>query len=83
MHQLLYLLPALGCPIGMGAMTWFMMRSGKSGQGGQPGQTAQPGTIAAPAEDYEIAALRAEVDQLRAAQRDAREPDHSGPGSSR
>ena len=82
MHQLLYLLPALGCPLGMGAMIWFMMRSGKSGQSGQSGQSGhavQPGTIAPPAvQDQEIAALRAEVDQLRAAQRDAREPDRSG-----
>jgi hypothetical protein len=81
MEKLLYLLPALGCPLGMGAIMWFMMRSGKSGQAGQ---AAQPGTldpVAVP--DQEIAALRAEVDQLRAAQRDAREPDRSGPVSSR
>ncbi len=79
MHQLLYLLPALGCPLGMGAMIWSMMRSGKSGQSGQSGHALQPGTIAPPAvQDQEIAALRAEVDQLRAAQRDAREPDRSG-----
>ena len=79
MEKLLYLLPALGCPLGMGAMIWFMMRSGKSGQSGQSGQAVQPGTIAPPAvQDQEIAALRAEVDQLRAAQRDAREPDRSG-----
>jgi hypothetical protein len=83
MHQLLYLLPALGCPVGMGAMMWFMMRSGKSGQAGQPGQAAQPGTLVPAVQDQEIAALRAEVDQLRAAERDAREPDRSGPGSSR
>ena len=76
MNKLLYLLPALGCPVGMGAMMWFMMRSGKSGQSGQ---AVQPGTIALSAvQAQEIAALRAEVDQLRAAQRDAREPDRSG-----
>jgi hypothetical protein len=81
MEKLLYLLPALGCPLGMGAMMWFMMRSGKSGLAGQ---AAQPGTLVASAvPDQEIAALRAEVDQLRAARRDAREPDRSGPGSSR
>jgi preprotein translocase subunit YajC len=65
MDKLLYLLPALGCPVGMGAMMWFMMRRPGSGQ--QTQQTQQPGQLTAG--DQEIASLRAEVDQLRAAQR--------------
>jgi hypothetical protein len=73
MEKLLYLLPALGCPLGMAVCMWLMMRSGKSGQ------AAEPDTPVPAALDQEIAALRAEVDQLRAAQRDAREAEATGP----
>ena len=64
MEKLLYLLPALGCMVPCAAMMWFMMR-----------KPAQPPGTPAPTgpQDQEIAALRAEVDQLRAAQRDAAE----------
>ena len=66
MHSLIYLLPLLGCAVPCGAMMWFMMRPKKDGQ-----QAQQPGTQAPQNQDMEIAALRAEVDQLRAAQRDS------------
>jgi hypothetical protein len=64
MRNLIHLLPALGCPLGMGAMMWFMMRRRGSGQPTQ--QTQQPSQLTA--QDQEIVGLRAEVDQLRAAQ---------------
>lgn len=60
MSQSLYPLLLLACPIGMGLMMYFMMRGNKDGSTQTP-----------PASD-ELASLRAEVDQLRAAQRDAR-----------
>ena len=71
----LYVLAALACPVGMGAMMWLMMRGGHHNQ-----QTGQPPTpmvssfasgslFASDAErEAELARMRAEIDQLRAAQ---------------
>jgi len=76
MEKLLYLLPALGCMLPCAAMMWFMMC--------KPAQPAQPPVTPAQTgpQDQEIAALRAEVDQLRAAQRDAAGAQHARPPGS-
>jgi len=58
MAQLLSPLALLACPIGMGLMMWLMMRGGKH-------EDPQP----SPSTTAELTQLRAEVDQLRAAQR--------------
>lgn len=66
MSQLLYSAAILVCPLGMGLMMWMMMRGGKDKNA--PAETAsQPQPLSAT--DAEVARLRAEVDQLRAAQR--------------
>ena len=65
----LYGLAALACPVGMGAMMWLMMRGSRHGQ--QVGVPTVP--LRSPASgdlerDAELARMRAEIDQLRAAQ---------------
>lgn len=57
MEQLLYILPALACPVGMGLMMWFMMRG--RGHGATPTGTLEL--------EQELAQLRAQVDALRPA----------------
>ncbi|MCZ2817999.1 hypothetical protein [Modestobacter sp. VKM Ac-2984] len=54
MSELLYLLVLLACPVGMGAMMWWMSRS--HGSAPQPNED----------DHAELAGLRAEVDELRA-----------------
>lgn len=59
MSDLFSSLAILACPVGMGAMMWFMMR----------GRKRHPAAVTA--EDAELASMRAEIDQLRAAQQHA------------
>jgi hypothetical protein len=54
MQQLLYVLPALACPVGMGAMMWMMMRPKKQDHG------------PALSQEQDLAQLRAEIAALRA-----------------
>ena len=65
MSQVLYTLALLACPVGMGLMMWFMMRGKKNGNEGNSPSSPSPAT------DAELTKLRAEVDQLRAGQRDS------------
>jgi len=57
MEKLLWVLPALACPVGMGFMMWMMMRPGR-----------QQSASAAGGSPQELAQLRAEIDDLRAQQ---------------
>ena len=59
MSDVLYALPFVACPVGMGLMMYFMMRGGHNNSG-----------ESAPTAD-ELARLRAEVDQLKAAPHEA------------
>ena len=58
MQPFLAALPLLACPIGMGVMMWWMSRNGRT----HADPSAQGSDQAA-----EVARLRAELDQLRAA----------------
>ena len=59
---MLFALAVLACPVGMGAMMWFMMRG--------PGSASTQET---PSQAEELAALRSEITALRAEQQ--RNPD--------
>jgi hypothetical protein len=72
MDQLLSLLPALACPLGMGLMMWLMMR-GTKGQPTDamqmPAQDIPDGqTSAAMGPEDRLAELHAQLDMLRAQQ---------------
>lgn len=70
MGELFYTLVLLACPVGMGLMMWFMMRGNKSAD--HDSGTASP-------TESELAALRQELDELRAVQRDRPSvPDEPG-----
>ncbi|MET9835782.1 hypothetical protein ABZ078_42370 [Streptomyces sp. NPDC006385] len=60
MREFLNYLPILACPVGMGAMMWFMMRSGR-----KTTDTAQTPAAEADPRQQELARLRKEVEDLR------------------
>ena len=63
----LFALAILACPLGMGAMMWFMMRGGRQGQ--QMGQSSKPMESSTDLErETELVRLRAEIDEIRAKQ---------------
>ncbi len=63
MPTIFYSLAILACPVGMGLMMWFMMRGNK-----EPSSTGSGSS--APDAGAELARLRAEINQLQAAQRE-------------
>jgi hypothetical protein len=66
MQQLLSTLPLLACPLGMGLIMWLMMRGGNS----RPDSAGPQPASMTPAQQTELTRLRAELDQLRAEDRD-------------
>ncbi len=65
MTQIFFSLAVLACPVGMGLMMWFMMRGNKQSPPTAPTATDDPSTA-------DLVRLRAEIDQLEAAQREAK-----------
>ncbi|QUW85514.1 hypothetical protein SMIR_41315 (plasmid) [Streptomyces mirabilis] len=70
MSDVLYLLPVLACPLGMGAVMWFMMRSGRKGSA--PKESPAPGRT-----ETDLAELRVEVEALQARTRVPAQPSAS------
>ena len=67
MENLLYLLPALACPIGMGVMMWLMMR-GKHGPQMAPTQTSATPAPSVVNTDEGLAQLRSRLAAVEAEQ---------------
>jgi len=66
MQALFYGLAALACPVGMGLMMWMMMRGQNNGGGNNKGNNGGGSGSAGLDAPGQIAALRAEIDQLKA-----------------
>ncbi|ALV33209.1 hypothetical protein [Streptomyces sp. CdTB01] len=67
MRELLYVLPALACPIGMGVMMWLMMRPHRDGAPKASGPSPNPPlSTDQPEAPHDVAALRKEIAGLRA-----------------
>jgi hypothetical protein len=61
MNNLLYILPVLACPVGMGLMMWFMMR-------GKRPAADPPHTAPTSGQEQELARLCEEVEALSGGQ---------------
>lgn len=70
MESMLYGIAVLACPVGMGVMMWMMMRGQRSGN-----IAADQGsdTVGDPNAE-QVAALRAEIDQLKSDRAPQRAP---------
>jgi hypothetical protein len=66
MSQIFYSLAVLACPVGMGAMMFFMMRGGKR----QPAPNSAQSLGQVSLQEAELIRMRAEIDELRQAHTD-------------
>lgn len=80
MSELLRLLPLLACPLGMGAMMWFMMRSGRKATDAAP-MRPKTATFETDPRHAELAALHEQVDNLHKQKGDQSETRAAAPGS--